>query len=181
MAPTVVRLPSNHKHIIISIPWLERRTLFTCLQWIKPGAYEWQSCEGVCNSSSIQIWITYVFPFLVRHNARHAVYHLLEAWENKWRQNCKYKKYSRFHKTTNKSTSWTLNIRQKHTERHGSRSYRRFKKSIEPSEIPAATVASALQTKPPQNSEGSWHNRILRVFEADCFRRHLFACSFLCG
>ena len=49
---------------------------------------------------------------------------------------------SRFHKTTNKSTFWTLNIRQKHTERHGSHCYWHFKKSIEPSEIPAVLLAS---------------------------------------
>ena len=72
---------------------------------------------------------------------------------------------SRFHKTTNKNTSWTLNIRQKkQTGRHGNCWYWHFKKSIEPSEMPAVTVASASQMKPPQNGEGSRHHPILCVF-----------------
>ena len=54
-----------------------------------------------------------------------------------------------------------------------------FKKSIKPLEIPAATVASASQTKVPQDSEGSWRLRILRIFEAERFRYHLFALPFL--
>ena len=55
--------------------------------------------------------------------------------------------------------------------------------SIKPSEVPAATVASASQTKAPQNGEGFRHLRTLSVFdlEADCFRHHLFAWPFLRG
>ena len=56
-----------------------------------------------------------------------------------------------------------------------------LKKSIEPSEIPAAIVASDLQMKVPQNGEGFRHLPTLSIFEADRFCLHLFAWPFLCG
>ena len=46
---------------------------------------------------------------------------------------------------------------------------RRFKKSIEPSEIPAATVASASKTKVPQNGEGSLHFESYTFLSQDTF------------
>ena len=35
----------------------------TWYMYVEPGAYERQSREGACNSGSIQILTTYVFPF----------------------------------------------------------------------------------------------------------------------
>ena len=53
----------------------------------KAEAYEQRSREGACNSGSIKVRITYVFPFWWGA-MRVVVYHLLEAtWENKQSQN----------------------------------------------------------------------------------------------
>ena len=70
----------------------------------------------------------------MRRNVCHAVYHLLEVMRLREKINdgriiaSTRNSDSRLHKTTNKNTSWTLNIRQKHTERHGSRCCYRLKK-----------------------------------------------------
>ena len=38
--------------------------------FVMSGAYEWRSREGACNSGSVQILITYVFPFWKRRRRR---------------------------------------------------------------------------------------------------------------
>ena len=125
---------SGFSHILAALWWTVfvaggRHCGWHVLRWLRtskclqqllfmviPGAYERRSHEGACKSGSIQILITYVFPFW--HGYYRLIYNIhgfgeaecascglsptlgyVATWENKRWQNCKYKKCdSRLHR-----------------------------------------------------------------------------------
>ena len=161
-----------------SIPLAVIEGLGMRLRWSHEGA-----CT--CNSGSIQIRITYMYVFLFWWDAMHTqctscglsptLGYVAMQKINNGRIASARNSDSRLHRRPRRDASWKWTCTKEEAPTQNSL----FAAYALALEIPAATVPSVLQTKAPQNGEGSRHLRILRVFEADRFLHHRFAWTFL--